>query len=519
MPVSHTVRGGFLPSENIVEMRGIVKVYPDGTVALRGVDFDLRKGEIHGLLGENGAGKTTLMKILAGVLKPTRGVIKVHGRRVVFSNPSDALKLGIGMVAQYPALVPVFTAGENIFLGLSRRMVSRERLVKLMNQTGLKVELEAVAESLPMGVRQKIEILKMLYRGVRVLILDEPTTNLTPVETEELFATLKRLRDQGVSVVFISHKLKEALAITDRITVLRRGVVAGVVETSRTNPEELAKLMVGREILFEIKKKSVKPGGEVLTVEDLWVRGDGGEWAVRGVSLAVRKGEIFGVAGVEGNGQKELVEAVTGLRRVEKGRVVFLGRDVTNSDPQELYKLGLSHIPEDRVAMGLIVNMSIIENAILGLHRSREFVNNFGVFKKRRMVEHTLKLIEEYEIVAGNLNNPARSLSGGNQQRLVLARELSKNPSLIVASNPTRGLDVASTEYIRRKLVDLRDQGKAILLVSADLDEILELSDRIAVMYEGRFMGVLDSKEADVRLIGLMMGGYTLEQARGMRVV
>ncbi|MGC9012494.1 ABC transporter ATP-binding protein [Thermogladius sp.] len=506
-----------MPLENVVEMEKIVKVYPDGTVALRGVDFQLRKGEIHGLLGENGAGKTTLMKILAGILKPTRGVVRVYGRPVSFSSPSDALRLGIGMVAQYPALVPVFTVKENVFLGLSRREVSLEKLAKLMEETGLKVDPDAVTESLPMGLRQKTEILKILYRGVRVLILDEPTTNLTPMETEELFKTLRRLRDQGVSIVFISHKLKEVLSITDRITVLRRGVVTGVVDTSKTTPEELAKLMVGREVFLKIPKRPVQAGEEVLVVEDLWVRGDRGGWAVKGVSFGVRKGEIFGIAGVEGNGQKELVEALTGLRRADRGKVLLSGREVTNKTPQELYRLGLSHIPEDRVAMGLVVNMSVAENGILGLQRSRLFTNRLGLLKTKAIVEHVSKLVREYEIVVGSINNPARSLSGGNQQRLVLARELSKNPSIIVASNPTRGLDVASTEFVRRKLVEMRDQGKAILLVSADLDEVMDLSDRIAVMYEGRFMGVVDAKEADERLLGLMMGGYTLEQARQLR--
>ena len=506
-----------MPLENVVEMEKIVKVYPDGTVALRGVDFQLRKGEIHGLLGENGAGKTTLMKILAGILKPTRGVVRVYGRPVSFSSPSDALRLGIGMVAQYPALVPVFTVKENVFLGLSRREVSLEKLAKLMEETGLKVDLDAVTESLPMGLRQKTEILKILYRGVRVLILDEPTTNLTPMETEELFKTLRRLRDQGVSIVFISHKLKEVLSITDRITVLRRGVVTGVVDTSKTTPEELAKLMVGREVFLKIPKRPVRAGEEVLVVEDLWVRGDRGGWAVKGVSFGVRKGEIFGIAGVEGNGQKELVEALTGLRRADRGKVLLSGREVTNKTPQELYRLGLSHIPEDRVAMGLVVNMSVAENGILGLQRSKLFTNRLGLLKTKSIVEHVSKIVKEYDIVVGNINNPARSLSGGNQQRLVLARELSKNPSIIVASNPTRGLDVASTEFVRRKLVEMRDQGKAILLISADLDEVMDLSDRIAVMYEGRFMGVVDAKEADERLLGLMMGGYTLEQARQLR--
>lgn len=501
-----------MPERLAVEMRGIVKVYPDGTVALSGVDFEVAEGEIHGLLGENGAGKTTLMKILAGILRPTRGTIKVFGRKVSFSSPSQALREGIGMVAQYPALVPVFTVRENIFMGLSRREVDEQKLAKLMKETGLKVDPDAVVEALSMGLRQKTEMLKILYRGVKILILDEPTTNLTPAETEELFASLKKLRDEGMTTIFISHKLKEVLRITDRVTVLRRGKVAGVVETSKTSPEELARLMVGREVFLKFEKKPRQPGPEALVVRGLWVKSDRGTWAVKGVSFSVREGEIFGIAGVEGNGQKELVEAITGLRRVEGGDVLLKGDVVTNAPPSVLYRKGLAHIPEDRVAMGLVVDMSVLENSILGVHRNKDFVGPAGLLRIPKLKEHVAKLIKEFDIVARSPVAPARSLSGGNQQKLVLARELSKSPSVIVAANPTRGLDIASTEYIRRRLLELRDEGRAILLVSADLDEVLQLSDRLAVMYEGELMGVVRPEEVDEKTIGLMMGGYRLEQ-------
>ncbi|WP_440059352.1 ABC transporter ATP-binding protein [Thermogladius sp. 4427co] len=505
-----------MPTDYAVDMRRIVKIYPDGTVALRGVDFRVEKGEIHGLLGENGAGKTTLMKILAGILKPTRGEIYIFGRRVVFNSPSDALKHGIGMVAQYPALVPVFKVRENIFMGLTRSEADLKKLEDLMNRTGLRVDPEAVVETLPMGVRQKVEILKILYRNVRILILDEPTTNLTPGETEELFKVLRKLKDEGVTTIFISHKLKEVLAITDKVTVLRRGQVTGVVETGKTTAEELAKLMVGRGVFLKIEKKPPRYGSDILIVKDLWVKSDRGTWAVKGVSFSVREGEIFGIAGVEGNGQKELVESITGLRKVEKGKVYLGSRDITNLEPGVLYELGLAHIPEDRVAMGLVLNMNVAENSILGIHKNSDYTGRMGILKTKNILDHASKLIKEFDILTRSPLSQAKSLSGGNQQRLVLAREISKNPSVIIASNPTRGLDIASTEYIRRKLLELRDQGKAILLVSADLEEILQLSDRFAIMYNGEFMGVVKPEEVDEKTVGLMMGGFRLEQLKGV---
>ncbi|MEZ0394185.1 MAG: ABC transporter ATP-binding protein [Desulfurococcaceae archaeon] len=498
----------------VVEMRGIVKVYPDGTRALQGVDFVVFKGEIHGLLGENGAGKTTLMKILAGILRPTRGTIWLEGRRVEFRSSHEALSMGIGMVAQYPALVPTFTARENIFMGLPRREVDDERLKSLIKSLGYKIDLDAPIEALSMGLRQKVEIVKMLYRNVKVLILDEPTTNLTPAEVEELFEVLRKLKERGITIIFISHKLREVLKITDRITVLRRGLVTGVVETSKTSALELAKLMVGREVELAIEKGPARPGRVALRVEGLQVLDDRGLPAVKGVSFEAREGEIFGIAGVEGNGQRELVEAITGLRPPAGGRVVLYDVDVTGAPPQILYGMGLAHIPEDRVATGLVVGMSVVENALLGLQRDRRFVRSLGVIAWDAARGHVAKLIDEYGIVAPSLSAPARSLSGGNQQRLVVAREMSKSPRVVVAANPTRGLDVASTEFVRRKLVEMRDSGKAVLLVSADLDEVLQLSDRIAVMYEGKIMGVVEAREADEKLIGLMMGGYELDQAK-----
>ncbi len=499
--------------ETVVLMKDIVKVYPDGTIALRGVSFELRRGEIHCLLGENGAGKTTLMKILAGILRPTSGEIYVRGRRVSFKSAAEALRNGIGMVQQHLALVPVMTVYENLVLGLSR-LPSREEIEELMRQTGLRVPLEAPVESLSFGVRQRAEILKMLLRRVDVLILDEPTTNLTPQEVRVLFETLRRLKREGKSIVFVSHKLREVMEIADRITVLRKGRLVGTIYAGEASPEKLARMMVGREVVLRIEKPPAKPGEPALVVENLWVRSDLGEWAVKGVSLEVRRGEILGLAGVEGNGQRELVEAITGLRRAEKGRVVLLGKDATNWPPSRLYREGLSHIPEDRAALGLVLDMSVAENSVLGMHRWKEFTSLLGRLVYGSVYRHAKRIVEEFEIVAPSLDTPARHLSGGNQQKLVAGRELSKKPAVIVAAQPTRGLDVAATEYIRRLLVELRSQGKAVLLVSSDLDEVLQLSDRVAVIYEGRIMGVVRPEEASIEEIGLMMGGVPLEEAR-----
>uniref|UniRef100_A0A7C2FEX1 ABC transporter ATP-binding protein n=1 Tax=Thermosphaera aggregans TaxID=54254 RepID=A0A7C2FEX1_9CREN len=501
--------------EFIVEMLDIWKTYPDGVRALEGVDLRLRRGEIHGLLGENGAGKTTLMRILSGLIKPSRGTIIVNGRKVFFKNSSEALSLGIGMVHQHPALVPVFTARENIYLGLKSSQIDDARLEEVMKNSGLTVPLDVKVEDLSLGLRQKVEIIKMLYRGVDVLILDEPTTNMTPIETEELFRSLVKLRNDGKTIVFISHKLKEVLQVTDRITVLRKGRVAGEVETGKTTPGELARLMVGREVFLKIEKKPREVGKPILEVEDLWVKGDLGQDAVRGVTFKIHEGEIFGIAGVEGNGQVELVEAVSGLRKPLKGRIVFNGVEVREANPLLLYSKGLAHIPEDRQKMGLILEMSLWENSILGLHKTGGFTKKLGVFNYERIFSYVSRIVREFEIVAPSISTPARSLSGGNQQKLVAAREISKSPLLIVANQPTRGLDVAATEYIRKLLVQLRDEGKAVLLVSSDLDEILDLSDRVAVMYKGEFMGVVKPGEVGIKELGLMIGGYKLSEVRG----
>ncbi|MCS7240071.1 MAG: ABC transporter ATP-binding protein [Candidatus Bipolaricaulota bacterium] len=500
---------------------GLTKIYPDGTVALSGVDLTVVAGEVLGLLGENGAGKTTLTKILSGLLPPTAGRLRTPQGPVRFHSPKDALRLGIGMVHQHFALVDTFNALENVALGLGGVSFPalRRKLEELIEKTGLQVPLDVPVEKLAVGERQRVEILKVLARDVNLLILDEPTSVLTPVETADLFRFLQNLREQGKAVIFITHKLKEALSITDRIVVLRRGKVAGEVETKNTTAGELARLMVGTEIelrgrpvelavehTVQTGLSAVRTAEPVLVVKDLRVRSDTGELAVRDLSFAVHPGEIFGIAGVEGNGQTELVEAICGLRRVEAGRIILRGENVVGRSPPELYRLGLAHIPEDRWKYGLILSFTVAENAILGVQRERGF-HLAGMLRARAVRNHAAKLIQEFNIQTAGLSASAKSLSGGNQQKLIVGRELAKDPEVIVAAQPTRGLDIGAAQFIRDLLLRLRDEGRAILLVSADLDEVLALSDRVAFMYEGTFTGVARPAELTPEEIGLLMGG------------
>ena len=509
--------------EPLLRAEGIVKVYADGTVALKGVDFEVRPGEIQGLLGENGAGKTTLTKIMSGLLHPTAGRIFIGGEPVRLRSPRDALERGIGMVHQHFALVDTFTSLENIALGTGLPLGPslRHSVTELMERTGLKVPLDTPVENLAVGERQRVEILKVLSRKVKVLILDEPTSVLTPVETDELFGFLRRLKEERVGIVFITHKLREVMEITDRITVLRRGEVVGEVETRKTSAEELARMMVGEEIRIrgrrpvelrtelgeEARREAAWARGKpVLVVEGLRVKGDGGGEAVKGVSFEIYPGEIFGIAGVEGNGQTELVEAICGLRE-GTGSVLLKGREVLGLSPLELYRLGLAHIPEDRWKYGLILSFTVAENSILGRQRSPDFLGSLSILRWGRVFSHARELIRRFSIQAPGLEAPAKSLSGGNQQKLIVGRELSKEPEVVVAAQPTRGLDIGAAEYIRDILLEMRDGGKAILLVSADLDEVLALSDRVAFMYEGTFTAVTTPSEVDREKAGLYMGG------------
>ncbi len=490
-----------------VEFKEVHKIYPDGNIALRGVSFSIEMGEIHGLLGENGAGKTTLMRILYGEIKPTKGTIKILGHVAKFSGPWDAIKAGIGMVYQHFSLVGGFTVAENLILsalplGISAQEVLR-RAKESMKETGLKVPLDEKVDSLPVGVRQRVEIVKALVRNARILILDEPTSVLTPIEVRDLFEVLRKLREAGLTILFITHKLKEVKAITDKVTVLRKGQVMGTRRTKEVSELELARMMVGREVLFSLERSSAKPGSPLLEVKDLWVRSDSGLPAVKGVSFSVRSGEILGIAGVQGNGQKELVEAISGIRIPEKGTIRLKGEDITYLTNSEVYKRGLAYIPDMR-SMGLVMDMDLVNNLLLT--RLEEFSPK-GIIRWGKAVKETESVIKLFNVIAGSVKTQIRRLSGGNQQKFLLGREIAREPDVIIASEPTHGLDVGATEYVRNKIIELRDSGKAVLLISTDLDEIMQLSDRLAVMYEGELIAQGPASEFDLEKIGLLMGG------------
>lgn len=504
-----------MDSETYIRMEDIQKVYPDGVKALRGVTVDFWRGEVHGLLGENGSGKSTLMRILFGQIRQSAGKILIDGSQVEFSSPKDAIAKRIGMVFQHFMLVPSFTGLENIVLGLDVKGQSdsqnevRGQALGLAERLGLKVDLDEVVENMPMGERQRIEILKLLVRNVSLLILDEPTSALTPFEADELLKIMKKLRDDGKTIVFVTHKLKEALSICDRITVMRRGLRIDTVGAKDVDLRSLAMMMVGKEMLPEVRKEVTTPGKVLLEVRALIVRSDTGNEAVRNVSFEVRAGEVFGIAGVDGNGQKELVEAITGLREVEKGEVLVNGVKTTNRPPKDLYDLGLAHIAEDRFGRAIVPSLSVKDNLILGLQFREQFSD--GLLMKPSAVEENARtLIRNYSIMATE-ETPVKSLSGGNVQRVVIAREFSKSPLLIVASQPTAGLDISATEFVRNELIKMRGEEKAVLLVSSELDEVLALSDRVAVMCEGEFMGVSKPEELDNEKLGLLMGGVKVE--------
>ena len=520
--------------ELYLEANGISKTYSDGTQALKQVDLEIHHGEIVGLLGENGAGKTTLTKILSGLLPPTEGHVESPRGSLRFGSPREATEFGIGMVHQHFALVGPFNAVENVILSHERpfsrvRLAqTRERLETLMEESGLHVPLDVPIEKLAVGEQQRVEILKVLSRDVDLLILDEPTSVLTPLEVDDLFDLLRKLRDRNKSIILITHKLKEVQSITDRIIVLRHGELVGNVRTSEATTEHLARLMVGqaleqaadavelRDDALPVRREEVLDDVEkeiVLHVERLVSRGNTGEIAVEGISFDVHAGEIFGIAGVEGNGQSELVECLTGLRIPTEGQATIKGTDILGKDPREIYRLGVAHIPEDRWEVGLILPFTLAENAILGIHRWEKFRRpRLPILQWGSVREHVEELMERFEIRATGTNAPAKSLSGGNQQKLIVGRELAKDPAVIVASQPTRGLDVASAKYIRDLLVDMRNRGRAVLLVSADLDEVLARSDRVAIMYEGKFMTVCRPADLDRETVGLLMGGVTTKE-------
>jgi ABC-type uncharacterized transport system ATPase subunit len=497
----------------LLELEGIRKEFP-GVVANDDVDFELRAGEVHALLGENGAGKSTLMNILYGLYHPDEGEIRLRGEPARISSPREAIDLGIGMVHQHFMLIPVMTVTENIVLGVEPNRgpllnidEARDRVRDISKRFGLAVNPDAKIESISVGQQQRVEILKALYRGADILILDEPTAVLTPQEADELFAILKSLQAEGKSIIFISHKLHEVLEIADRITVLRRGKTIETVPREGATEESLAKLMVGREVLLRVEKTAAaQPGETVLELADLHVRDQRGLEAVRGVSLQVRAGEIVGIAGVDGNGQSELIDAIAGLRKAESGRVLVDGKDVTDEGCKECLDAGLGHIPEDRHRRGLILDFSLAEN--LALHDyDRPPGSRYGWLFPKRLVERAKGLLTEFDVRGGTPSTPAASLSGGNQQKVVLAREITRDPRVLVAAQPTRGLDVGAIEFVHRRLVDERDEGRAILLVSFELDEILSLSDRILVLYEGKIVGEYAPDVSEEELGIAMTGG------------
>ena len=499
-------------SDLALEVRGITKRFP-GVLANDHVHFALRRGEIHALLGENGAGKTTLMNIIYGLYRPDEGEIFVEGKPVEIRGPHDAIRLGIGMVHQHFMLVPVFTVAENLVLGAEITkgpvldlQAARRAVRELSEHYGLEVDPDAVVEDLPVGVQQRVEILKALYRQARILVLDEPTAVLTPQEVEDLFRVMDGLRKRGVSIIFITHKLKEVMAIADRITVMRRGKVVGTTTPAQTSEQELASMMVGREVLLQVEKGPANPGEPVLEVEDLWVEDERGLPAVRGVSFSVRAGEILGIAGVQGNGQTELAEALTGLRQPERGTVRLGGEAAPFQNPRFLIEHGMGHIPEDRQKHGLVLSESVADNLVLCTYYRPPFARR-GVRQPRAILENARRLIQEFDIRTPGPEVPAGTLSGGNQQKVIVAREFSRPVQLLVANQPTRGLDVGSIEYIHRRIVEMRDKGVAVLLISAELDEILSLSDRIAVMYRGEIVATLDAAKATREQLGLLMAG------------
>ena len=501
--------------EYVVEMLNIRKEFP-GIVANDNITLQLRKGEIHALLGENGAGKSTLMGILFGMNQPDKGVIKVRGKEVKITNPNVANDLGIGMVHQHFKLVENFTVTQNIVLGCEPKILfglgmdlnkAAKRIEELSKQYGLNVDPNAKIENISVGMQQRVEILKMLYRDADVLILDEPTAVLTPQEIDELIKIMKNLINEGKSIIIITHKLKEIKAAADRCTVIRRGRYIGTVDVKTTSEAEMAKMMVGREVSFKVNKKPAKPGDVVLDIKNLSVKNNKKVLGLKDFSIDVRAGEIVGIAGVEGNGQSELIEAITGLRKSESGTINFKNKDITRESIRNRINSGIAHIPEDRHKRGLVLDYTIEENMVLEVYDKKPFSNK-GLLNKKEIKKYAEKIIDEFDVRSGEgAESIARSLSGGNQQKAIIGREIELNPELLIAAQPTRGLDVGSIEYIHKRLVEQRDSGKAVLLVSLELDEILNVSDRIAIINNGELIGVVNADETNENEVGLMMAG------------
>jgi len=493
-------------------MKGIGKSFP-GVRANDDINLTVEQGEIHVLLGENGAGKSTLMNILYGLYTPDEGEIFVKGKGVKINNPNIAISLGIGMVHQHFMLVPTFSVAENIVLGSEPKKglaLDMDKAIsdveELSKKYELKVDPRAKIQDISVGMQQRVEILKTLYRGAEILILDEPTAVLTPQEIEELGVILESLVRQGKSIILITHKLKEVMSMSDKVTIIRRGKVIDTLETSNTNIEELAEKMVGRKVSLTVEKEEAKLGEPILEVKGVKTLDNRGLEAVKGVDFEVKSGEILGIAGVDGNGQNELVQTITGLRKAAAGEVLVKGKSITNLSPKDVIGSGVGYIPEDRHKRGLILDFPLSENTILGSHRSKSFKKGLGL-DYRKIREYSRKLIKEFDVRTPNERVYAKSLSGGNQQKLIIARELDRDPQLLIASQPTRGLDVGAIEFVHHRLIEQRKRGKAVLLISLELDEIMALSDRIAVMYDGKIVGIVDAKNTTELELGIMMAG------------
>jgi general nucleoside transport system ATP-binding protein len=502
---------------NVVEMLGITKRFP-GIVANDQIHLNVKKGEIHALLGENGAGKSTLMNILFGLYQPDEGEIRIKEQPVTITGPTMANKLGIGMVHQHFMLVQPFTVTENIILGDERSKLgiidvkkAESEIRRLSERYNLKVDPTAKISDISVGMQQRVEILKTLYRGADILIFDEPTAVLTPQEINELMEIMRNLVKEGKTIIFITHKLKEIMSTCDRVTVIRRGKVIKTVNVQDTDENQLAALMVGREVSFEIEKAEANPSQTVLDIANLVVEDNRGVEVVRGLNMQVRAGEVVGLAGVDGNGQTELIEAITGLRPVKAGTIRLGGHDVTNASPRKVTEVGVGHIPEDRHKRGLVLDFSVSENMVLQTYYQAPFSKN-GLIQKEEVDQYAERLISEFDVRTPDKHVPIRALSGGNQQKAIIAREVDRNPDFLIAAQPTRGLDVGAIEFIHRRIIEQRDKGKAVLLVSLELDEVLKLSDRVAVIYEGKIVGWVDPKNTSEEELGLLMAGSVKQQ-------
>ncbi len=501
--------------ENVIEMRDITKVF-GGFVANDKINLHLRKGEIHALLGENGAGKSTLMNMLAGLLEPTSGEIAVNGQVVNLDSPSKAASLGIGMVHQHFMLVEAFTVAENIILGseLTKNGVldiagASKEIKALSERYGLAVDPSAKVADISVGAQQRVEILKTLYRGADILIFDEPTAVLTPSEIDELMAIMKNLVKEGKSIILITHKLDEIRAVSDRVTVIRRGKSIETVEIAGATNADLAEMMVGRSVSFKTEKQASKPKEVVLSIKDLVVNENRGVPAVKNLSLDVRAGEIVGIAGIDGNGQSELIQAITGLRKVESGSIELKGDSIVGLHPRQITELSVGHVPEDRHRDGLILEMMISENIALQTYYKEPHSKN-GILNYSNITSYAKKLMEEFDVRAASELVPAAALSGGNQQKAIIAREIDRDPDLLIVSQPTRGLDVGAIEYIHKRLIEERDNGKAVLVVSFEFDEILNVSDRIAVIHDGKIQGIVSPETTNKQELGVLMAGGNL---------